>query len=161
MGTRHARSSRKRQGPHICVDEHILRPIADVFRKRFSVIEAARSNEFSGRDERDYLPTLNQRNTIFVTSDSEFVEDVIDNNLEHAGIVYIPPGMLPDERMLFAEIAAVWIDGATRTSPTAHRGVTLYPGSDGVRFFRRHGTHDKRACRTHLGISWHEIAEDL
>lgn len=146
--------NRAKKGPGICVDEHIVIEIADVFRRDFSVIEAGRSNEFHGRDERDYLPNLYERNLVFVTSDYEFVKEAVDQDLRHAGIVYIPPALELDEKTYFADIARAWIRGGTRTSPFAFRGHTLYPAHDGVRFFRRQGTHDKSDGRPELAFSW-------
>lgn len=145
---------RTRNGPGICVDEHIVTAIADVFRRNFSVIEAGKSNEFRGRDERDYLQILYERNLVFVTSDVEFVNEVIDGDLKHAGIVYIPPDMELGQKTYFAEIARAWIGGGTRNSAYAFRGNTLYPAHDGVRFIRRRGTHEKGGIRPELAFSW-------
>lgn len=140
--------------PGICVDEHIVTAVADVFRRDFDVIEAAKTNEFRGRDEHDYLDVLYARNLVFVTSDQEFVEHVIDRNVLHAGIVYIPTGMSVDEKVYFAEIARAWVYGGTRDSVLAFRGFTLYPAHDGVRFYRWQSRHRKSESRPELAFSW-------
>ena len=150
---------RTKNGPGICVDEHIVTAIAEIFRLSFSVIEAGKSSEFRGRDERDYLQTLYERNLIFVTSDAEFVNEVIDSDLRHAGIVYIPPNMELGQKLYFADIARVWIGGGTRDAMYAFRGNTLYPAHDGVRFIRRRGTHEKSGVRPELAFSWDWLSD--
>lgn len=136
------------------MDEHIVATVTDVFRRKFKVIEAARTSEFRGRDEHDYLDRLYARNLVFVTSDQEFLEHVIDRNVAHAGIVYIPTGMSVEEKVYFAEIACAWVYGGTRDSALAYRGFILYPAHDGVRFYRWQSGHRKSESRPELAFSW-------
>jgi len=150
---------RSHQRPGICVDEHIVTAVTDVFRHDFNVVEAAKTNEFRGRDEHDYVEVLYARNLVFVTSDQEFVEHVIDRKVVHAGIVYIPTGMSVDEKVYFAEIARAWVYGGTRDSALAFRGFTLYPAHDGVRFYRRQRGKSKSKSGPELAFSWDWLAD--
>jgi hypothetical protein len=140
--------------PGICVDEHIVAAVANAFRRDFKVIEAAKANLFRGRDEHDYLDELYALNIVFVTSDKEFVEHVIDRRSKHAGIVYIPTEMFVDEKVRFGEIACSWVRGGTRDSVFAFRGFILYPANDGVRFYRWQSSHSKSEPRPELAFSW-------
>jgi len=148
------RKKHSHRRPGVCVDEHIVTAVTDVFRRDFNVIEAAKTNEFRGRDEHDYLDVLYARNFVFVTSDQKFVEHVIDGKVVHAGLVYIPTGMLLDEKVYFAEIASAWVRGGTRDSAFAFRGFTLYPAHDGVRFYRWQSGRSKSEARPELAFSW-------
>lgn len=85
--------SKTKQLPSICLDEHVHPNVADSFRTSYRTIEVAQTNKFKARDERDFITELFQENTIFVTSDREFVDEAVDKNLKHAGIIFIPNSM--------------------------------------------------------------------
>jgi hypothetical protein len=116
-------------------------------------IEASRSRRFKGRDEREYLRELFAENTVFVTSDIKFAEQVAESPIRHAGIVYLPSKMTDREKVTFAEVAAGFIRGGCYSSPRAFQNCILYPAHDGVRLLRAKNASE-------LAISWHELWPD-
>jgi hypothetical protein len=123
----------KRRLPSICLDEHIPPELKAQFSAAgFRVIRANESS-YRGRDEHDYLAEMYSRNEIFVTEDERFVDDVLDSGLRrHAGIVWSPETLDPEQRIGFAELATDWIRSLVREEgPFAMRGTLLYPSKDG------------------------------
>jgi predicted nuclease of predicted toxin-antitoxin system len=129
-------AARRTRLPSIYVDEHLESRIAAAFKPTFRLIEAARSNRIRGRDERDFISELYRENAILVTSDAEFVNESVDDNVRHAGIIYVPTNITLDEKINFAEIVRDYIVAACRSLPFAFRGVVLYPGYDGLHTIR-------------------------
>ncbi len=123
----------RRTLPSIVMDEHVPPSVTAAFRPLFRTQEAAKHPRLRGRDETDYLSELYARNAIFVTSDVAFVNALANTTRRHAGVLYIPHELLDDEKVLFAQIAGGYIQGACSTSSTALRGRILYPGDDGLR----------------------------
>lgn len=123
-----------RKLPTICLDEHAHPGIGVVMRRNFHVIETAHSDRFKGRDEADYIAELYRENAIFLTSDGAFVNEVLDNNIRHAGPIFVPTQMTPGEKTLYADILGRFILGACRaTSRLTFQGTVFYPGHDGLR----------------------------
>jgi hypothetical protein len=129
-------SKRKRRLPVICIDENLGPAVAAAFRPEFRVVEIAKTSRFKGREEREYLAELYRENAVFVTSDGDFVNDAVERDLRHAGIVYVPSKMTHDEKVYFAEVVGGFIRGGSVSSPHVFRGCVLYPGYDGLRAIR-------------------------
>jgi len=138
----------KRPLPAVYLDEHIPPTVATVFRPTFRTFEAARSPRLKGRDEMSYLGELYSDNGIFVTSDLEFVKRVLEAHTRHAGIVWIPKQLLPEEKVQFAQIVAGYVQGACSGSRTVFRNRVFFPGHDGL---RTTGSSDDRGD---LEFSW-------
>lgn len=119
--------------PSICVDEHMHPRVAAAFRETFRTVEVAKTERFKGRDERDFLGELYSENAIFATSDGEFVNEAIENDRLHAGIIFIPKEMTADEKVLFAQIAGGFIRGGCSASRHVFRRRVVYAGHDGLR----------------------------
>ena len=136
--------------PSICIDEHMHRDVASVFRQSFRTLEAARWNVVKGRDEREYIADLRSRNIIFVTSDLAFVQDIGASDRKHAGIVYLHNDLDLRRKVTFAGIASAYIEGGCHSSSRALHNCILYPAHDGVRLFRPKHGHE-------LAISWPAI----
>jgi hypothetical protein len=101
----------------------------------------------------DFLPELHRENSIFVTSDREFVDKVLDDKPTHSGIVLIPEAMDSDEKVTFAEIAAGFIQGYCFESRYALRNMIVYPGDDGL--------HTIFAGKDKLEFSWDSLTDGL
>lgn len=128
---------RSRNRPAICVDQHIDRAVASAFRPIFQTIEAGQSPKLRGRDELDFLPELSRQNAVFVTSDKEFVDKVLDTGIPHAGIVFIPQAMTKEEKVLFAEIVGGYIQGMCIESRANLKGRVIYPAEEGLRSIKK------------------------
>ncbi len=89
--------------------------------------------KLKGRDELAYLRELYADNGMLITGDLAFINQVRDNSIRHAGIIYIPSQMEPGEKTLFAEIAGGFVQGACSTSRFALRNRIIYPAYDGLR----------------------------
>ena len=143
---------RRRRLPSVCVDEHISPEVAVAFRQVLQTVEASKLRELKGRDERDYIRELRAQNTVFATSDVAFVEHIRRHNIRHAGIIYIPNRMTGTEKLTFAEIAAAFVLGGSRSSSVAFHNCILYPAHDGLRLIRpRRGNE--------LAFSWHWLSQ--
>ena len=123
----------KRNLPAICLDEHISPAIAAVFARVFRIVRANRDRRFKGRDERSYIGLLYAENAMFVTSDQKFLEELAASSRRHAGALYIPKQFLDDEKVVLAEMASGYIQGACIESRSALRKQILYAGYDGMR----------------------------
>jgi hypothetical protein len=127
-----ANTKRGKNLPSVYLDQHIDRHLAAVFRPLFRTVEVSQTASFSGRDEANYLPELYKDNGIFVTSDEAFVRHVLDDELTHAGIVFIPKQMAKDDKLLFAEIVSGFIQGTCFNSRFALRNraaqIPVYRG---------------------------------
>jgi hypothetical protein len=128
-----AKTKRRKNLPSVYLDQHIDRDLAAVFRPLFRTVEVSQTASLCGRDEADYLPELYADNGIFVTSDEAFVRRVLDDELRHAGIVFIPTQMKKSEKLLFAEIVCGFLQGACSNSRFALRNQVIYPANDGLR----------------------------
>ena len=114
--------------------------------------EAARRKDLRGRDEHEYIAELYSQNTVFVTSDAEFVEDVRASKTKHAGIIYVPNRLTIAEQEDFVEIAAVFVRGSCKSSIFGFRDCIVFPGHDGFRLMRpKQGNQ--------LAFSWHWLRE--
>ena len=128
-----SKAKRQRSLPSIYLDQHIDRTVADAFRPIFRTIEVSQSAHFRGRDEHDFLPELSRENAIFVTSDEEFIDDVLNDEIPHTGIVFIPSQMDLDEKVLFAVIVGGFIQGACSESKSQLHNHVIYPADEGLR----------------------------
>jgi hypothetical protein len=126
-------TKKRRRLPSVYVDEHMDRAVAKVFRYSFRTVEVSRDRKLQGRDERDYLQDLYRDNAIFVTSDIRFSREMLERDVKHAGIVYIPDQMAPDEKVIFAWIAREYIEWRCDEGPFAMRRQVIYPANDGLR----------------------------
>jgi hypothetical protein len=130
--------ARKHNLPAVCIDENLSPLLATVFREvGYRVYEAAKDPRLHARDEREFLSELYSRNAIFVTADTTFVNELVDAPRRHAGIVYIPQGLLADEKDLLAFMAAHFVLGRCAESSLAFRGRIFYIAHDGIRLIHR------------------------
>ena len=127
-----ARKSRKKL-PSMCVDEHMDPKVAAAIRDTFRTVEVLRTHRLRGRDEADYIAELYSENAIFVTSDEEFVNKVIEKGVKHAGIIFVPKPMTLSEKVLFAQIVGGFVRGGCTGSPFVFRSRVLYAAHDGLR----------------------------
>ncbi len=126
--------SRKPLGPSIYCDEHIPPEVSRIFRDLgFRTISIGVHAALRGRDERSYIAALYRDNGIFVTSDAEAIQRWLDENVKHAGLIYVPSRMGLSEKILFAEIAGGFIQGATANGRFVMRNQLVYPAHDGLR----------------------------
>ena len=139
---------RRRPLPAICIDENLSTGVADNFREAgYRVVEVSKHPGMRGRDERSFLSALSRDNSVFVTGDTEFVNELVDSRRRHAGVVYIPQPLDADEKELLAYLAAHFIMGRCAESPRAFRERILYVATDGFRMV--HGGKD----RLHLSFA--------
>jgi hypothetical protein len=136
--------------PTVCTDEHLSPQVAAAFCLVLDTIEASKDRKFKGRDERDYVRELYRQNVVFATSDIEFVEFAYNNQITHAGLVYIPNRFTEFQKEHFAELSAIFICGGCRSFRHAFRGCILHPRYDGVHLVR-----PRR--KSELVLSWAEL----
>src|SRR5262245_41748401 len=124
--------------PSICIDENLSPALGDVFRKEgFRVLEVSKHPRLRGRDERDFIDELRQENTVFVTGDAEFVEEIVDQRRRHGGIVFVEQAATAQQKEWFCLFAAYGIIGRCDESPRAFADRIAYVGYDGVRVIYR------------------------
>ena len=129
-----AKRSATKRLPSICIDENLSPAVGDVFRKEgFRVLVISRHRGLRGRDEREFIGELRQQNAVFVTGDAEFVEEIVDRPIRHAGIVFVDQTSTPRAKEWFCLLAAYGIIGRCDESPRAFAGRIAYVGDDGVR----------------------------
>lgn len=131
-------NSKRVRLPSACVDEHIAPGVIAALRRTLRTTEAGRREDLRGRDERSYIGELLSENSIFVTSDLEFVEYVRDHEVRHAGIIFIHGSMANAEKESFAEVASIIVRGACRSSSRAFRNRIVYPAPEGIRLHELH-----------------------
>jgi hypothetical protein len=135
---RSASPTRARRLPAICIDENLSPQIAGVFRDiGFRVIEIAKHPRLRGEDERAFIGELYRDNTVFVTGDLEFVNELADHRRRHAGAVYIPQDLPGDDKAWVAFAAAYAIIGRCTEDRHAFRGLIFYVANDGLRIVDR------------------------
>jgi hypothetical protein len=77
----------RRHLPRIYCDVHIKPGAIEGFRKqRFTCVRIPES-KYRDLDEHDFYPHLYAENALLATGDLNFVEDAIENNFRHAGII--------------------------------------------------------------------------
>jgi hypothetical protein len=135
------------------VDEHIHPNVTAAFRLTLKTVEAARLWRLRGRDERDYLRELYSKNIVFATSDREFVNEIIQSNTRHAGLVYVPNKSSDYSLEVWAEVAGIFIRGGTHRSPYAFRNCILYPDNGGLNLIQGAEDHE-------LVFSWEWLFAD-
>jgi hypothetical protein len=142
----------KRKLPSICLDEHIRPELKAIFRDDGFRVFRANESRYRGRDERDYLDEMYARNEVFVTSDGDFVNDLVESRVKrHAGVVWMPEQLDKEQQDGFAELAASSIKFQVgEEGQFAIRGLVLYPSKDGLTVFD--GDKDQ------LIISWARMA---
>ena len=95
----------------IYFDEHIHHGLLGSFKLMgFRCVHIGGGKKYQARDERDFISEMASEEAIFVTADKEFVEDVIEQGIRHAGIVFVPTGW--EDRTL--EFAAAGMAGILR-----------------------------------------------
>src|SRR5947209_4054412 len=106
--------NRHKKGINVYLDEHVPSEIKNTFQEmKLRTLEISKTKKYAGRDEFDYINELLSENAVFVTSDFEFIKRILDQNVKHAGIVYIPKDTDREEKNAFAWIAAAVIRGLT------------------------------------------------
>lgn len=137
--------------PTIYLDEHasFMRPSFTVMR----VIEISKTR-YKGIDERNFIAELYRLNGILITSDRDFAEEISENNqIKHAGIVYVPKELSKEEKLHFGEIICAYIKGECKNGVFRFRNMILFPGHDGLRsVFKGKST---------LDISWDWFGQEL
>lgn len=124
--------NRYRKGINVYIDEHLPSELKKPFQEaNLRTLEIAKTKKYAGRDEFDYIPELLSENAIFVTSDSEFIRKVINQNTKHAGIVHIPDVGEKFEKIALAELTAYVILGALDGSSSVHNKI-FYLAYDGL-----------------------------
>jgi len=63
----------------------------------------------------------------------EFVEYIRDNDIKHAGVIFIHTSMTDAEKESFAEVATIIVLSACGDSSHGFRNRIIYPGPNGVR----------------------------
>lgn len=77
----------------IYADEHVHDGTLNGFRfMGFRVVKISKTKKFAGRDEHDYIHEISAENAIFLTADRAFVNDALENNVKHSGILLMPSG---------------------------------------------------------------------
>ncbi len=140
--------AKRRQLPSICIDEHLRPEVKTGFRDEGFRVFRAGESKYKSQDERDYLGQMYARNEVFVTSDGEFVDDLVESRFKrHAGVVSMPNQLDRQQQTGFVELAAAFTKFQVKEDgPFAMRGLLLYPEQTGLRVFD--GEND------HLVISW-------
>ena len=130
--------NRCKKGINIYLDEHLMSEIKIPFQEmRLRTIEISKTKKYAGRNENDYINELFSENAVFITSDLEFVERILDQSTKHAGIVYIPKEMDKEEKITFAWAAAGLIRGLTDTSCISAHNKIIYPSYDGIHIIEK------------------------
>lgn len=141
--------SKKNKKPIIYTDGNIDTKIAKLFKDEgFKVIEISKVKRFEKKDERDFVPNeIWRKNGIFITSDREFAEEIINTKMRHKGIVFIPQEADLDYKIHIAELMQIII----KNIPPIE-GIILYIDHDGIKAMNTKNSKDKT-----LIISWHRI----
>jgi hypothetical protein len=72
-------------------DEHIHPSVINAFKDQgYKCILISKTRQYAGVDERKYIQHIRAEGAFFVTGDIEFIEDVIQQKIKHAGIILIP-----------------------------------------------------------------------
>jgi hypothetical protein len=142
--------TRRRRRVTLYLDEHIAPETKEVLADGDWRVIRIQESPYRGRDERDFIGELRSQSAIFVTSDLEFVDDVVRDGIKHGGIWLINPALERDERLMLAALNAGLFSG---TSPRDLRDIVSYLAYDGVRLMN--GKKDV------LAYSFDEIREDL
>ena len=127
--------------PQLYVDEHIKPIVIETLEEcGFKCIRISKTKKYAGRDEKDYVQEIYAEGRVFVTSDMQFVEYVIANNIKHAGIVEIPPHLddntLISVTVVLAGAVEVYVEELGRNSLRRH---IIYLAHDGFHTIDKKG----------------------
>jgi len=113
------------------LDEHIDPAAKPIFEEvGFRCIRISESR-YRGQDEHDYVANLYAEGAVFVTGDQRFIEDVEEQRMRHAGIIWIPATLLRDEKQLLVAVMAGFLKGADLRQM---KGIIMYLAHDGIHF---------------------------
>src|SRR5829696_992157 len=123
----------KRALPQLYCDENIKPAVVETFREQgFKCLLIAKTRQYVGRDEKDYIQEIYAEGKLFLTGDVEFVNYVLINNIRHAGILQIHPSWDNETAGSMAATLAELVKGQAQEYGTnSLRNVVLYIGEDG------------------------------
>jgi hypothetical protein len=142
--------SRQRRRTTLYLDEHIAPETKEILNDADWRVIRIQESPYRGRDEREFIGELRSQAAILLTSDMEFVEEVVHDGINHGGIWLINPALERDERVMLAAINAGFFN---RTPPRQLRNIVSYLAHDGLHLII--GEDDL------LAYSFHEIREHL
>src|SRR3712207_905382 len=92
--------------PRIYCDVHIKPGAIEAFAEQgFKCIRIPNS-KYRERDEKDFIEEIYAEGDLFATGDLEFTEYVRENDIKHAGIIEVPPGLDNEEANWAADALA-------------------------------------------------------
>jgi predicted nuclease of predicted toxin-antitoxin system len=142
--------TRRRRRVTLYLDEHIAPETKKILADADWRVIRIQESPYRGRDERDFIGELRSQSAIFVTSDIEFVDEVVREGIKHGGIWLINPALERDERLMLAALNAGLFAG---TPPRDPRDIVSYLAYDGL--------HLMNGERDVLAYSFDEIRQDL
>jgi hypothetical protein len=143
--------ARRRRRVTLYLDEHIAPETKEILND--ADYRAIRINEspYRGQDERSFIGELRSQDAVLLTSDIEFVDEVVRERIRHGGIWLINPALERDERVMLAAINA----GFFAEVPARQlRDVVSFLAHDGLRLV----IGEERSL---LVYSFDQLREDL
>ena len=125
----------KKYLPQIYFDEHIKPGVIETFKDEgFRCLLISNTRKYKGRDEKDYIEEIYSEGRVFVTSDLEFADYVLEHKMKHAGILLIPSGW-DNDTVEFATAGLIGIIKAEveQGGKNALRRLIFYIADDGYR----------------------------
>lgn len=96
------------------------------------VIETSKSRKFWHIDEREYLRDIKKENAIFITQDSEFIEDIATDRTAHSGVVYVDNKMELQKRVDYIAKVVVLIQAFTEYADSNIKNKIIFPSENGI-----------------------------
>jgi hypothetical protein len=122
--------ARRRREVTLYLDEHIAPETKEVLNDADYRTIRINESRYRGQDERSFIGELRSQGAVLLTSDIEFVDEVVRKRIRHGGIWLINPALERDERVMLAAINA----GFFAEVPARQlRDVVTFLAHDGLR----------------------------
>ena len=126
--------------------------LSSYLRKQGSrVIETSRSRKFWHRDEREYLSDINKENAIFITQDTEFIQDLVTDRTAHSGVIYVDNKMDLQKRIDYVANAVVLVQAFTENAESNIKNKIIFSDENGI--------YITDGYTNYIFVSWSKLEE--